>query len=113
MTITNDGRYVSMVANGGRLLTHDMKTGKLKESVLKEIRDVHSNVDFMRLANDDKWVVVAGNHRDVGIFDRVTGRSVSYTRTSAGAFYVETVWIRGDRIIFTTDIGVLFDGRLK
>lgn len=113
LAVTNDGRYVSLVAHGGRLLTYDLKTAKLTESVLKEIRDVHSNVDFMTLANDDKWIVVTGNHGDVGVFDRSTARLVSYTRVSAAAFYVETAWVRGNRIIFTTDIGVLFDGRLK
>ncbi len=113
LAVTNDGRYVSLVAHGGRFLTYDLKTAKLTESVLKEIRDVHSNVDFLTLANDDKWIVVTGNHGDVGVFDRATARLVSYTRVSAAAFYIETAWIRDNRIIFTTDIGVLFDGRLK
>lgn len=113
LAVTNDGRYVSFVAHGGRFLTFDMKTSKLTETVLKEIRDASSNVDFMTLANDDKWIVVTGNHSEVAIFDRKTTRVVAYTRTSAAAFYVETVWIRGDRIIFTTDTGVVFDGRLR
>lgn len=113
LAVTNDGRYVSLVAHGGRFLTFDMKTSKLTETVLKEIRDASSNVDYMTLANDDKWIVATGNHSEVAIFDRKTMRLVAYTRTSAAAVYVETVWIRGDRIIFTTDVGVVFDGRLR
>lgn len=113
MAVTNDGRYVHRVAHGGRWLSWDMKTAKFQEAVLTQVREMHSNVDFVTLANDDKWVVVAGNHGDVGIFDRVTARLVSYTRVSAAAFYVEKVWVRGDRLIFTTDTGTLFDGRLR
>lgn len=113
LDVTDDGRYVYRVAHGGRLLKWDMKSSKFTESVLQQIRDVHSNVDFMTLANDDKWVVVTGNHGDVGIFDRVTGRLLSYTQVRAAASYVERVWIRGDRMISTTDTGVLFDGRLR
>lgn len=113
VAVTSDGRYVYRMAHGGRLLMWDMKTAKFKETLLERIREVHSNVDFMTLGNDDKWVAVAGNHGDVGIFDRETSRLVSYTRVSAAAFWVERIWIRGDRIIFTTDVGALFDGRLK
>jgi len=113
LAVTNDGRYVSLVAHGGRFLTFDMKTSKLTETVLKEIREASSNVDFMTLANDDKWIVATGNHGEVAIYDRKTMRLVSYVRTSAAALYVETVWIRGDRVIFTTDTGVVFDGRLR
>lgn len=113
LAVTNDGRHVSLVADDGRFLTFDTKTSKLTETVLKEIREASSNVDFMTLTNDDRWVVVTGNHSEVAIYDRATTRLISYTRTSAAAFYVETVWIHGDRMILTTDTGVLFDGRLK
>jgi hypothetical protein len=66
----------------------------------------------MTLANDDKWLVTAGNHGDVGIFDRATGSLVCYTQTSAAGFYVENVWVSGDRMVLTTDTGVMFEGRL-
>jgi len=65
------------------------------------------------IRTDDQWLVTAGNHGDVGIFDRETGRLLCYTRTSAAAFYVEKVWINGSRMIFTTDTGVMFDGILS
>ena len=74
---------------------------------------MHSNVDFMTLANNDQWLVTAGNHGDVGIFDRATGRLVAYTQTAASAFYVEKVWTNGKRMIVTTDTGVMYDGILK
>ncbi len=83
LAITNDGRYVYRVAHGGRLLMWDMKTSKFKETALTRVQEMHSNVDFVTLANDDKWVVIAGNHGDAGLFDRLTSRLVSYTRVSS------------------------------
>jgi WD40 repeat protein len=110
--VTNDGRYVYRIANEGELTTWDLNTAQMSQSVLARIREMHSNVDFMTLVNDDEWLVTAGNHGDVGVFDRTTGRLVSYTRSSSAAFYVEKVWIQGNRLIFTTDTGVMVDGNL-
>ena len=112
VVITNDGRYVYQVAHGGKLSRWDMQTGEVSESVLTRVREMSTSVDFITIANDDKWLITAGNHGDVGIFELPTGNLVSYTRTSAAAFYVEKVWVSGDRMIFTTDTGVMFDGRL-
>ena len=111
--ITNDGSYVYGIANEGQLTKWNINTGQTSQSVLSQIRDRSSRVDFMTLSHDDQWLVTAGNHGDVGIFDRETGRLLSYTRTSASAFYVEKVWTNGNRMIFTTDTGVMFDGILS
>ena len=53
-----------------------------------------------------------GIHGDVGIFEAATGNLVCYEQSSAAVFYAEKAWVRGDRLIYTTDTGVLFDGRL-
>ncbi|HEX6715839.1 MAG TPA: hypothetical protein VF088_01940 [Pyrinomonadaceae bacterium] len=111
--ITNDGGYVYGIANEGELTKWNINTGQTSQSVLSQIRDRSSRVDFMTLSHDDQWLVTAGNHGDVGIFDRETGRLLAYTRTSAAAFYVEKVWTNGNRMIFTTDTGVMFDGILS
>ena len=113
MAITNDGRYMYVMTYDAKLVCWDLNTSQVTETTLTRIQEMHTNVDFLTLANDDKWVVTAGNHADVGVFDRATSRLVSYTRVSSAVFYVERVWVRGERIIFTTDTGVLFDGRLK
>lgn len=112
IVVTNDGRYVYQVASEGQLTRWDPQTGEVRESVLAKIREMHTRADFMTLANDDKWLITAGNHGDVGIFDRATGNLVCYTQTSAAGFYVEKVWVGGDRMIVTTDTGVMFEGRL-
>jgi WD40 repeat protein len=113
LVVTNDGGYVYQIANGGELTKWNINTGQTSQSVLSRIREMHSNVDFMTLSQDDRWLVTAGNHGDVGIFDRETGRLLCYTRTSAAAFYVEKIWTNGNRMIFTTDTGVMFDGILS
>ena len=66
----------------------------------------------MALANNDQWLVTAGNHSDVGIFERETGRLLCYIQAGAAAMYVEKVWTNGNRMIVTTDTGVLYDGNL-
>ena len=113
LVVTEDGRYVYQIASAGELTRWDMKNGGITNMILRRVRDMHSRVDFMTLANGDKWLVTAGNHGDVGIFERETGRLVCYTQTSAAAFFVEKVWVSGNRMIFTTDTGVMIDGMLK
>ena len=113
MAVTNDGRYMYVMTYDAKLFSWDLNTSQVTESTLTRIREMHTNVDFMTLVNDDKWVVTAGNHADVGVFDRATSRLVSYTRVTSAVFYVERVWVRGDRMILTTDTGALLDGRLK
>ena len=111
--VTDDGRHVYNLAIEGALTHWDLETGKATSSVLDRIREMHSRVDFMTVANDDRWLVTAGNHHDVGIFDRATGGVVFYMQTGGAAFWMEKVWVKGKRLIATTDIGVLYDGVLQ
>ena len=113
LVVTDDGKHVYRIAHGGTLIYWNVSTGKVTSSVLTRIREMHTQVDFMTVANNDRWLVTAGNHHDVGIFDRVTGRLVFYGQTGAAAFWVEKVWTNGKRMIVTTDTGVLYDGILK
>ena len=111
--ITNDGRYVYLIGREGSLTTWDIVSGKTSTSVLARIREMHTRADFMTLANDDRWLVIAGNHRDVGIFDRATLKLLFYMQNTSAAHYVEQVWIRGNRMIVTNDTGVVHAGILK
>ena len=110
--VTNDGRFVYQIVGGGELSRWDMQSGQESESVLEELSKRHSRSDFMTLANDDQWLITAGNHGDVGIFDRATGALVCYTQFSAAGFYAERVWVSGNRMIVTTDTGVMVEGSL-
>lgn len=113
LLVTDDGLNVYTIEQEGALTHWNISTGEATSSVLAKIREMHSRVDFMTLANDDRWLVTAGNHHDVGIFDRATGRLVFYTQVGGAAFWVEKVWIKGKRVILTTDIGVMYDGVLQ
>ena len=113
IVVTDDGAHVYSIGNEGALTHWDTSSGTETGSVLEKIRELHSRVDFMTLANDDRWLVTAGNHHDVGIFDRATGRPVFYMQTHGAAFYVEKVWLKDKRMIVTTDIGVMYDGVLR
>ena len=54
-----------------------------------------------------------GNHGDIAIFDAASAELLFYDRTSAAAIYVESAWLNGNRMIFTTDTGVMIDGMLR
>jgi hypothetical protein len=113
LVVTDDGVHVHSVADGGELIDWNIDTGEVTRSVLTIIRDMHTRVDFLNLANSDRWLVTAGNHHDVGIFDRATNRLVFFMQVSSAVWYVEKVWISGNRMIVTTDTGVMYDGILK
>jgi WD40 repeat protein len=110
LVVTDDGRHVYNLGLDGALTHWDLDTGTATSTVLGRVREMHSRVDFITLANDDRWLVTAGNHHDVGIFDRTTGRMVFYAQTGGAAYFVEKVWIKGKRMILTTDIGVMYEG---
>jgi WD40 repeat protein len=112
MAITNDGKYVYQVLRDGTFVKWNSQSKETSKLELTRIRGMHTNVDFITLANDDQWLITAGNHGDVGIFESATGKLVCYEQSGAAVFYAEKAWVRGDRLIFTTDTGVLFDGRL-
>jgi hypothetical protein len=111
--ITNDGKLVYLLGHEGSLTTWDIINATTTTSTLDRVREMHSNVDFMTLANDDRWLVSAGNHRDVGIFDRSTLRMLFYTQTGGAVWYMEKVWLKGNRIIMTSDTGVMYSGIIK
>jgi hypothetical protein len=43
------------------------------------------------------------------VFDADTGEQLFYDGTSDVDFYVSNVWLEGDLLIFTTDMGLLYD----
>jgi len=113
LVVTDDGQHVYHIANEGSLTHWNINTGKATSKFLSRIREMHTRVGFMTLANNDRWLITAGNHHDVGIFDRATSRLVFYMQTGGAAFYVEKVWLNGKRMILTTDTGVMYNGILQ
>jgi WD40 repeat protein len=113
LVITDDGQHVYNIASEGELTHWNVSAGTSEKTVLARIREMHTRVDFMTLANDDRWLVTAGNHHDVAIFERATGRLVFFVQAAAAAFYIEKVWLNNKRMIFTTDIGVMYEGMFQ
>ena len=62
---------------------------------------------------DEQEIAIGGNHRDVAVYEIATGERRLYFEIGAADFYVTNVWLGGDRLLFSTDAGVLFDGRVK
>lgn len=113
IAVSNDGRYVYTIGGEGNAARWDATTKQFTKLVLQKLRESHSRVDFMTLAENDAFLVAAGNHGDVGIFDALNGELVSYGQFPAAAAYVEKVWLSGMKMILTTDTGVLYSGALK
>jgi WD40 repeat protein len=113
LVVTNDGGQVYSIDHEGSLTTWDISRAQTTIVTLNRVREMHSRVDFMTLANDDRWLVTAGNHRDVAIFDRATLGLLLFTQSGGAAVYVETIWIKGNRMISTTDTGVMYSGVIK
>jgi hypothetical protein len=113
LEVTNDGRYVYTIVGEGSLTRWDTVTGQPKKMVLQRLRETHSRSDFISLAENDTLFVAAGNHGDFGVFDALTGKLLSYGQIPAAAFFVEKVWVGGNRIVLTTDTGVMYSGSLR
>jgi hypothetical protein len=48
----------------------------------------------------------------VSVYDARTGERVGYYLSEAADFYVTNVWLDADRLVYTADGGVLYDGQL-
>jgi hypothetical protein len=108
LTISNDGRYVYTTEFEATLRQWDTQT-----SVMKEIGSIRGQARALRLSRDEKEIAIGGNHRDVAVYEIATGERRLYFEIAAADFYVTNVWLGGDRLLFSTDAGVLFDGWVK
>ena len=108
LTISNDGRYVYTTEFGAKLRQWDTQT-----SLMKELGSIRGQARTLRLSRDEKEIAIGGNHRDVAVYEIATGERRLYFEIAAADFYVTNVWLGGDRLLFSTDAGVLFDGRMK
>ena len=108
LTISNDGRYVYTTEFEAKLRQWDTQT-----SVVKELGSIRGQARSLRLSRDEKEIAIGGNHRDVAVYEIATGERRLYFEIAAADFYVTNVWLGGDRLLFSTDAGVLFDGSVK
>jgi hypothetical protein len=85
----------------------------MQTSLMKEIGSIRGQAHALRLSRDEKEILIGGNHRDVAAYEIESGKRRLYFEISAADFYVTNVWLGGDRLLLSTDAGVLFDGRVK
>lgn len=108
LAITNDGHYVYTTEFHARLKQWDAET-----NTVKELASIRGQARTLQLSRDEKEIVIGGNHRDVAVYETATGERRLYFDIAAADFYVTTAWLSGDRLLFSTDAGVLFDGAVK
>lgn len=108
LAISSDGRYVYSTEWEATLRQWDTQTG-----TMKEIGSIRGQASTLRLSRDEKEIVVGGNHRDVAVYDIATSKQRLSFEIAAADFDVTTVWLGGNRLLFSTDAGVLFDGWVK
>ena len=108
LAISSDGRYVYSTEWEATLRQWDTQTGSMKE-----IGSIRGQARTLRLSRDEKEILIGGNHRDVALYDIATAKQRLSFSIAAADFYVTNVWLSGERLLFTTDAGVLFDGRVK
>jgi len=108
LTISSDGRYVYTTEFEARLRQWDTQT-----SIMKKLGTIRGQARTLKLSRDEKEIAIGGNHRDVAVYEIATGERRLYVEIGAADFYVTNVWLGGDRLLFSTDAGVLFDGWVK
>lgn len=108
LAVSDDGRAVYST----EWFAH-LRRWNTKEDGQDDLGTIRGQVSAMRLSRDGSRLVIGGNHRDVGIYDTRTGKQLGEFRIAVSDFYITNVWTSGNRLIFTTDTGILFDGNLE
>ena len=108
IAITNDGRYVFTTQFAGPLKRWDSS-----KQVSDTIASFRGNASSLRLSVDETFAIIGGDHFDLGVYEIETKKTGFYTRVDASDFYVPQAWMKGNRIIYITDGGVMFDGILS
>lgn len=108
ITITNDGQNIYTTEFFANLRRWNMETHKTDF-----LTSYKGQSACLKLSADEKFVLIGGNHHDIGVYDAQTGAGIFYTRDESSDFYVTNAWMKGSRLIYTTDGGVLIDGLLE
>jgi WD40 repeat protein len=108
LSITNDGVHVYTAEFGA-----DLKRWDVTAKTVKVLASIRGQAKTLKLSLDEKEITVGGNHRDVAVYEISTGERRLYLQIAASDFYVTNVWLGGDRLLFSTDAGVLIDGFVR
>src|SRR5262249_38064655 len=108
LAVSDDGRWVYTTE-----FTAGLKRWDAQNDRFENLNAIRGQCRELRLSADQSRILVGGNHRDVAIDDAKTGEESGNFVTDGADFNVTNVWARGDRLIYTTDYGVMFDGKLE
>ncbi|MBO0862002.1 MAG: WD40 repeat domain-containing protein [Chloracidobacterium sp.] len=107
LAVSSDGGAVYVINSPETLMRWDVKIDEFK--ILTSVPFCYA----IRLSADESKILIGGHHRDVGIYDAKDGRELLSIAVASADFSVTNVWSSGERLIFTTDAGVLLDGRIE
>jgi len=105
--VTNNGQDVFATDWKGVLYSWDTRKAELKELI-----SVRGQTAALQLSADERLVIRGGNHRDVSIFDINSRKFIASFTSEAADFSITNVWLRDKHLVFSTDSGVILDGRL-
>jgi WD40 repeat protein len=107
-TISSDGRHVYFTEFAGGLKCWDTKKDEIKP-----LSSIRGQASSLSLSEDEKHIVVGGNHRDVQIYNAASGNIVGSWNLEAADFSITNARLQKKRLLLTTDIGVLIDAIVK
>jgi WD40 repeat protein len=108
IAVTKDGQCVFTTEFSGAL-----RRWQPANNSTKVLASVRGQTKALFVSSDGRRIAVGGNHKDIGIYDSKSGEALFYSETADSDFFVTNAWISGERLIFTTDAGVLFAGTLQ
>lgn len=104
VAVSDDGRFVYSTEWGAVIRRWDTR---LQTSL--ELSGHRGQAASLALSTDERHLVVGGNHFDIGVYDSAKAEQLFDTRVDGADFYVTNAWMGGNRMIFTTDGGLMFE----
>jgi WD40 repeat protein len=108
----DDLNQIAISNDGTKVYVTDFKLRfwKTDSQRLELLNDFGGQAAFLRLSADEKYIVIGRNHQDIRVYETATGKGVFYGTDESSDFYVTNGWMKGNRLIYTTDGGVMVDG---
>lgn len=108
LAVTNDGHHVYTTEFKAALKKWDTRRNSLTD-----LSGIRGQAHSLSISGDGRWLAIGGNHHDVALYETNKGERLMYFQTEASDFYITNVWLLGNRLLFTTDAGVLKDGLIQ
>jgi WD40 repeat protein len=107
LAVSNDGGYVYAIDLLEGLVRWDVRNDKFK-TLTTSPRGY-----TIGLSADETKILFGGRHQELAILDATDGRELLSLTVESADRYVTNIWSSGERLIFTTDAGVMHDGKIE